>query len=68
MNHQQLVEAGYQNVCLQHTKEPVALPNNEGKSITTVLKIAVVTDKVLNGYEFDHTEGKNRDIAVYNQV
>ena len=59
MNYQQLVEAGYKYVCLQH---------NTGKSIASILKIAVVTNKVLKGYEFDHTEGKNKDIAVYNQV
>jgi hypothetical protein len=68
MNQQQLVEAGYQYVCLQHTKKQITLANNDGKSMATILKIAVVTDKLLEGYAFDHGEGENKDIAVYNQV
>jgi hypothetical protein len=70
MNYQQLVEAGYKYVCLQHNKNPVTIlsDGNTTESIATVLKIAIVTDRRLEGYEFDHREGTNEDIAVYNQV
>jgi len=70
MNYQQLVEAGYKYVCLQHNKNPVTIVSdgNSTESVATILKIAVVTDRRLEGYKFDHSEGTNEDIAVYNQV
>jgi hypothetical protein len=71
MNCQQLVEAGYQYVSLQHNKNPVTIMSSDGnttKSTATILKIAVVTDDRLKGYKFDHTEGENNRVAVFNQV
>ena len=59
MNYKQLTENGYQYVALQ---------NKHNEPSASILKIAIVTDKTLEGYVFDHTEGKNQDIAVFNQL
>jgi hypothetical protein len=70
MNYQQLVEAGYQYVSLQHNKNPVTIlsDGNTTETIATILKIAIVTDERLKGYEFDQSEGTNKTIAVFNQL
>ncbi len=61
MTHQQLVEHGYQYVWMIPKEETT-------NTIGRLIKIAVVTDKLLEGYKFDRCEGKNKDIAVFNQL
>jgi hypothetical protein len=38
---------------------------NRGEHEFQLWKIAVVDDKMLEGYTYDHTEGKNNNIAVF---
>ena len=59
MNYQQLVEHGCQYVLLQP---------KEGPTIGRLFKIAVVTDKLLEGYQFSKLEGENKNIAVFDQI
>ena len=58
MNYQQLLERGYKYVWLQ---------SKEGNVVGNLYKIAIVTDKLLEGYQFtDRDQGK--DIAVFDQI
>jgi hypothetical protein len=61
MNYKQLVEAGYQYVWMIPKEKTT-------NTIGRLIKIAVVTDKLLEGSEFDRCEGENKDIAVFNQL
>ena len=58
MTHQQLVEHGYKYVWLQQ---------KEGNTIGRLFKIAIVTDKLLEGYQFTNRE-EGKDIAVFDQI
>ena len=58
MNYQQLVEHGYKYVWLQ---------SKEGNPIGKLFKIAIVTDKLLEGYQYTNKE-KGKDIAVFDQL
>ena len=58
MNYQRLLEHGYQYVWLQP---------KEGPTIGRLFKIAFVTDKLLEGYQFTNKE-KGKDIAVFDQI
>jgi hypothetical protein len=58
MTHQQLVEHGYQYVWLQ---------SKEGNTVGKLIKIAIVTDKLLEGYQYTNKE-KGKDIAVFDQL
>ena len=59
MNYQQLLEHGYNYVLLNL---------KEGNVVGRLFKIAVVTDKLLEGYKFSSTDGENKDIAVFDQI
>ena len=59
MNYQQLLEHGYNYVLLKP---------KEGNVVGRLFKIAVVTDKLLEGYKFSSTDGENKDNAVFDQI
>jgi hypothetical protein len=58
MTYQQLVEHGYKYVWLQ---------SKEGNTVGKLIKIAIVTDKLLEGYQYTNKE-KGKDIAVFDQL
>ena len=58
MTYQQLLEHGYQYVLLQP---------KEGPTIGRLFKIAFVTDKLLEGYQFTNKE-KVKAIEVFDQL
>jgi len=59
MKYQELIKNNFKYIWLQH---------KEGNYIGTLQKIAIVTDKMLEGYAYDPIESDNKDIAVYNQL
>ena len=59
MNYQQLVEHGCKYVWLQ---------KKEGNVVGNLYKIAIVTDKLLEGYQFSKLQGENKDTAVFEQI
>ena len=58
MTYQQLVEHGYKYVWLQ---------SKEGNTVGKLFKIAIVTDKLLEGYQYSNQQ-KGKDIAVFDQL
>ena len=58
MTYQQLVEHGYKYVWLQ---------SKEGNTVGKLFKIAIVSDKLLEGYQYTDRE-KGKDIAVFDQL
>ncbi len=59
MNYQQLLEHGCKYVWLQ---------TKEGNVVGNLYKIAIVTDKLLEGYQFSKLQGENKDMAVFEQI
>ena len=58
MTYQQLVEHGYKYVWLQ---------SKEGNTVGQLFKIAIVTDKLLEGYQYTNKE-KGKYIAFFDQL
>ena len=58
MTYQQLLEHGCKYVWLQ---------SKEGNTVGKLIKIAIVTDKLLEGYQYTN-KGKGKDIAVFDQL
>jgi len=40
----------------------------EGNVVGNLYKIAIVTDKLLEGYQFSKLQGENKDMAVFEQI